>query len=103
MIPLRPNLFHLLRDTQRLTRRMEGAACKAMETAKRTRQADREAHGLIRRWGPRLQVKAPLPQAEDEETQAIAPLLTISVAARRNPSGLGAPHSRQPSLLSGRE
>lgn len=72
VIPLRPDLFHLLRDAQRLTRRLEGAAYKAIETAERARRADREARGLIRRRGPRLQVKVPLPQAEGEETQAIA-------------------------------
>jgi hypothetical protein len=72
VIPLRPDLFHLLQDAQRLTRRLEGAAYKAMESAERTRRADLEARGLIRRRGPRLKVKAPLPQAEAEEAQAIA-------------------------------
>lgn len=72
VIPLRPDLFHLLRDAQRLTRRLEGAAYKAMENAERARRADLEARGLIRRRGPRLQVKVPLPQAEAEEMQAIA-------------------------------
>lgn len=71
-IPLRPDLFHLLRDAYRLTRRLEGAAYKAMERAERARRADLEARGLLRRRGPRLKVKVPLPQAEAEETQAIA-------------------------------
>jgi len=72
IIPLRPDLFHLLQDAQRLTRRLEGAAYKAMESAERARRADLEARGLIRRRGPRLKVKVPLPQAAVEETQAIA-------------------------------
>jgi len=71
-IPLRPDLFHLLQDAQRLTRRLEGAAYKAMETAERARRADLEARGLLHRRGRRLQVKVPLPQAEMEEAKAIA-------------------------------
>jgi hypothetical protein len=72
IVPLRPDLFHLLQDAQRLTRRLEGAAYKAMESTERARRAHLEARGLIRRRGPRLKVKVPLPQAEAEETQAIA-------------------------------
>jgi hypothetical protein len=70
-IPLRPDLFHILQDAHRLTRRLEGAAYKAMETAERARRADLEARGIIRRRGPRLKIKVPLPQAEIEETKAI--------------------------------
>jgi hypothetical protein len=71
-IPLRPDLFHLLRDALRLTQRLERAAYQAIATAERARRAAQEARGLIRRPGPRLQVKVPLPQAEREEAQAIA-------------------------------
>ncbi len=71
-IPLRPDLFHLLHDAQRLTRRLEGAAYRAIQTAERARQAEREARGLMRRRGPRLKLKVPLPQAEIEEAQAMA-------------------------------
>ena len=71
-IPLRPDLFHLLRDAHRLTRRLESAAYKAMETAERARRAEKEARGLVRRRGPRLKVKTPLPQAEAQEAKAIA-------------------------------
>lgn len=70
-IPLRPDLFHILQDAQRLTRRLEGAAYKAIETAERARRANLEARGIIRRRGRRLKVKVPLPQAEVEEAQAI--------------------------------
>ena len=49
----------------------ERAAYKAMETAERARRADLEAQGIIRRRGPRLKIKVPMPQAEVEETHAI--------------------------------
>ena len=70
-IPLRPDLFHILQDAYRLTRRLEAAAYRAIETAERARRADLEAHGIIRRRGRRLKIKVPLPQAEVEEVQAI--------------------------------
>ena len=70
-IPLRPDLFHIMQDAHRLTRRLEGAAYKAIETAERARRADLEARGIIRRRGRRLKIKVPLPQAEIEEAQAI--------------------------------
>lgn len=71
-IPLRPDLFHLLQDAQRLTHRLEGAAYKAMESAERARRADLEARGLRRRRGPRLKVQVSLPEAESAEATAIA-------------------------------
>jgi hypothetical protein len=70
-IPLRPDLFHILQDAYRLTQRLEGRACKAIEMAERARRAELEAQGLISRRGPRLKIKVPLPQAEVEEAQAI--------------------------------
>ncbi len=70
-IPLRPDLFHLLQDAHRLTRRLESAAYKALETAERARRADLEARGLIRRRGRRLKSTVPLPQAEAEAAQAV--------------------------------
>jgi len=75
-IPLRPGtpwvLFHLLHDAYRLTRRLEAAAYRAIDTAERARRAELEAQGLIRRRGPRLKIKTPLAQAEVAEAQAIA-------------------------------
>ena len=71
-IPLRPDLFHILQDAHRLTQRLERAAYTAIETAERARHADLEARGLMRRRGPRLKIKVPLPQAETEEATAIA-------------------------------
>jgi hypothetical protein len=70
-IPLRPDLFHLLQDAHRLTRRLEAAAYKALETAERARRADLEARGLIRRRGRRLKLKVSLPQAQREAAQAV--------------------------------
>ena len=70
VIPLRPDLFHLLRDAHRLTQRLERAAYQALETAERARRADLEGRGPRRR-GPRLKIKVPLPQAESAEAQAI--------------------------------
>jgi hypothetical protein len=71
-IPLRPDLFHILQDAHRLTRRLEGVAYKAIEATERARRADLEARGVVRRRGPRLKIKVPLPQAEAEEAKAIA-------------------------------
>jgi hypothetical protein len=70
-IPLRPDLFHILQEAHRLTRRLEGAAYQAIETAERARRADLEARGILRRRGRRLKIKVPLPQAELEQAQAM--------------------------------
>jgi hypothetical protein len=70
-IPLRPDLFHILQDAHRLTRRLEGTAYKAIENVERARRADLEAQGIIRRRGRRLKIKVPLPQAEVEEAGSI--------------------------------
>jgi len=71
-IPLRPDLFHLLREAGRLTQRLEKVAYKAIATAERARRAALEAQGLVRRRGRPLKVQTPLPQAELQEAQAIA-------------------------------
>jgi hypothetical protein len=72
VIPLRPDLFHLLQDAHRLTRRLERAAYRAIEAVERAQRADLEAQGILQRRGPRLKIKVPLPQAELQEAQAIA-------------------------------
>lgn len=69
-IPLRPDLFHILQGSQRLTRRLEKAAYQAIATADRARRADQEERGILRRR--RLKSQTPLAQAEAEETPAIA-------------------------------
>jgi len=71
VIPLRPDLFHILRDAHRLTQRLEGAAYQSIETAERARRADLETRGIIHRCGRRLKIKVPLPQAEIEEARAV--------------------------------
>jgi hypothetical protein len=70
-IPLRPDLFHILQDAHRLTRRLEGAVYKAMENVERARQAELEARGVIRRPGRRLKIKVPVPQALAEQAKAL--------------------------------
>jgi len=70
-IPLRPDLFHLLQEAHRLTRRLEGAAYQAMEHAERARRAELEAQGIIRRRGRPLKLKMPLPEAETAEAKAV--------------------------------
>jgi hypothetical protein len=70
-LPLRPDLFHLLQEAHRLTRRLEGAAYRAIETAERARRADLQDRGLLPRRGRRLTVKVSLAQAQVEETQAL--------------------------------
>jgi len=70
-IPLRPDLFHILQEAHRLTRRLEARAYKALETAERAHRADLEARGLRRRRGPRLKIKVPLAQAQREAAQAV--------------------------------
>jgi hypothetical protein len=70
-IPLRPDLFHILQDAHRLTRRLESAAYKALENAERARRHDLQMRGIIRRRGRHLKIKVPLPQAEIEEAKAI--------------------------------
>jgi hypothetical protein len=56
---LRPDLFHLLQEAHRLTRRLEGAAYRAIATAERARRAELQAQGLIRRRGRRRSLKVP--------------------------------------------
>jgi hypothetical protein len=70
-IPLRPDLFHILQDAHKLSRRLESAAFKAIEEAERARRAEMEKRGAVRRRGPRIKIKTPLAQAEVEEAQAI--------------------------------
>lgn len=70
-IPLRPDLFHLLQEAHHLTRRLERAAYKALETAERAGRDDLERRGLIRRRGRRLKISLPLAQAELEAARAV--------------------------------
>ncbi len=71
-IPLRPDLFHLLRDAHRVSQTLERQAYRAIHQAERARRAAREAQAPKRRRGRPLKVAVPLPQAEAQEQQAIA-------------------------------
>jgi hypothetical protein len=71
-VPLRPDLFHLLQEAYRLTRRLEGVAYRAIELTERARRADLQARGLLPRRGRPLTIKVPLAQAQLQEAQAIA-------------------------------
>ena len=70
-IPLRPDLFHLLRDGHRITRCLEAQAYRDIKTAERARRAEREAQVPKRRQGRPLTVKVPRDEAEAQEEQAI--------------------------------
>lgn len=70
-LPLRPDLFHLIREAHRVTRRLESRAYRAIETAERARRAAQEKQAPKRRRGAPLKVKVALPQAQAEECQAI--------------------------------
>jgi hypothetical protein len=55
-IPLRPDLFHLLREAHRLNKRLENAAYRAIKVAEKARRADREANAPKRRRGQPLKI-----------------------------------------------
>lgn len=74
MIPLRPDLFHLIREAYRVTQRLEKRAYQAVENSERARRAQQEQEMPKRRKGAPLKVKVELPQAEAEEQKAMAQL-----------------------------
>jgi hypothetical protein len=71
VIPLRPDLFHLLREAHRIIQRLERQAYQAMTVAERARRAEREAQAPQRRRGKPLTVKVPRAPAEAQEEQAM--------------------------------
>jgi hypothetical protein len=71
-VPLRPDLFHLLREAHRVSQRLEKGAYRAIKTAERARRAQQEAEQPRRRRGAPLKVQVDLPEAETQERQAIA-------------------------------
>jgi hypothetical protein len=75
-IPLRPDLFHLLREAHRVGQRLENRAYQALELAERARTAQKEQNQPKRRKGAPLKVKLALPEAEKQEGQAIEELDT---------------------------
>ena len=70
-VPLRPDLFHLLREAGRVGQRLERQAYQALQLAERARRAAQEAQTPARRRGPRLKVPVPLAEAVTQEAQAI--------------------------------
>ena len=68
-IPLRPDLFHLLRESSRLICRLESSAYKAIEQSLRVQKADKESKALQRRRP--LEVHTSLIEAKTKEQQAI--------------------------------
>ena len=70
-VPLRPDLFHLLREAGRVSQRLERQAYQAMQLAERACRAAQEAQAPHRRRGPRLKVPVPLAEAVTQEAQAI--------------------------------
>lgn len=76
LIPLRPDLFHLIREAYRVTQRLEKQAYQAIEVAERARKAKQELEMPHKRRGAPLKVKVELPKAEAEEQKAITQLDT---------------------------
>jgi len=73
-IPLRPDLFHLIREGYHVSRRLEGDAIRAMEIAERARRAKQEQETCKRRQGRPLKITVELPEAEKQEQQALQAL-----------------------------
>jgi hypothetical protein len=71
-VPLRPDLFHLLREGKRLANRLEKTAYKAVRTAEKVIRAEQEANQPTRRPGRPLKVELSAAEALQKETQAIA-------------------------------
>lgn len=71
-VPLRPDLFHLLREGKRLANRLEKTAYKAVRTAEKAWQAEREANHPTRRRGRPLKVELSAAEALQKENQVIA-------------------------------
>jgi hypothetical protein len=62
-IPLRPDLFHLLRESNTLARRLESSAYKAIEQSIRTQKADKESqaeHKMGCHQSPVIKVHIPI-------------------------------------------
>jgi hypothetical protein len=71
-VPLRPDLFHLLRDGKKVQNRLEKAAYKAIRIAEKAVRAERETNQTTKRPGRPLKVDLTAAEACQQETQAIA-------------------------------
>jgi hypothetical protein len=70
-VPLRPDLFHLLREASVLMRRLERQAYKAIEQADKVRRAEQEAKMPKQRQGRPLEVEKSLAEAQAYQQQTI--------------------------------
>ena len=70
-VPLRPDLFHLLREASVLMRRLERQAYKAIEQVDKVRRAEQEANMPKRRQGRPLEVEKSLAEAHAYQQQTI--------------------------------
>jgi hypothetical protein len=70
-VPLRPDLFHLLREAGVLMRRLERQAYGAIEQADKAHRAEQEAKMLKRRQGRPLKVAMSLAEAHAYQQQTI--------------------------------
>ena len=70
-VPLRPDLFHLLREAGGLMRSLERQAYKAIEQADKVHRAKQEANMPKRRRGRRLKVETSLAEAQVYQQQTI--------------------------------
>jgi hypothetical protein len=71
-VPLRPDLFHLLREGKKLQNRLEKTAYKAIRMAEKAIRAEQEANQPTKRRGRPLKVDLTAEDAIAQETQAIA-------------------------------
>jgi hypothetical protein len=70
-VPLRPDLFHLLRESLSLSRKLESSAYKEIEQSIRTQKADKESKAEHKRIGRPLEVHISLTESKEREQQAI--------------------------------
>jgi hypothetical protein len=72
LAPLRPDLFHLLREAHVLTRRLERKAYAAIEQSYKVQRAELEAQSPKSRKGRPLKVHKSVAEAETQEQEAIS-------------------------------
>jgi hypothetical protein len=70
-VPLRSDLFHLVREGKRLANRLEKAAYKAIRMAEKAWRAEQEATHLTKRRGRPLKVELSAEEARQKENQAM--------------------------------
>lgn len=70
-IPLRPDLFHLLRDGKRLQNSLEKKAYKAITTAEQAKRAEYEARQPKKRPGRPRKLSLSVQEADQMEVQAL--------------------------------